>query len=220
MQKKEPRLYLIRHGESDWNVQRRIQGNCSINGLSEVGRKQSELLGGRLAEMDFHSVFCSNVQRAVETAEIALGEDYQITFLDNLREISFGSWEGKLIEHIKEEFPGKIERWFNEPTTVSIEGGEDLVDFSERVLDTFAGITGEADSGNVLVITHGGVICTYLTGLLGMDLDDLWCFSLPNASITTISLEYRPRLRLFGDTSHLDGESLGFDGMPSVYDRQ
>jgi broad specificity phosphatase PhoE len=199
-------------------VQRRIQGNYNLNGLSEVGRRQAELLGRRLERMDFDSVFCSSVQRAVETAEIALGESSDINYRDDLREISFGSWEGKLIEEIRDEFPGRIENWFEKPTSVSIERGEALTDFRDRVVEAFEVITGGKESGNLLVITHGGVICTYLTELLGMDLDDLWSFSLPNASLTTVTLEFRKRLRLFGDTSHLDGQSIGFDGMPSVYD--
>jgi broad specificity phosphatase PhoE len=141
-----------------------------------------------------------------------------VEYVEQLREFSFGSWEGKLIEQIKEEYPGKIEDWFSKPTSVFIEGAEDLTDFKDRVVGTLTGMIERVDSGNILVITHGGVICSYLTDILGMELDDLWSFSLPNASVTIISLEYRPRLRLFGDTSHLDGQSLGFDGMPSVYD--
>ncbi|MCK4235815.1 MAG: histidine phosphatase family protein, partial [Candidatus Krumholzibacteria bacterium] len=66
------------------------------------------------------------------------------------------------------------------------------------------------------VVTHGGFICSYLTHLLNMDLDDLWCFSLPNASITTVVLDFRPRLRSFGDASHLREDAVGLDGMPSA----
>ncbi len=219
MAKKAPRLYLVRHGESEWNTERRIQDNHSGNGLSEVGRRQAQRLGARMREQEFDKVYCSDVQRAVETAEIALGRVDNIQFLDTLREISFGGWGGKQVEQIVKEYPGMMEKWFNKPTSVSIDGGEDMADFRKRVVKTFNEITGRIDSENVLVITHGGVICSYLTYILGMDLDDLWSFSLPNASLTIISMEYRPRLRLFGDTSHLDGKSLGFDGMPSVYDR-
>lgn len=219
MKEKAPRLYLVRHGESEWNTQRRVQDNHSGNGLSEVGVKQAERLGLRLRDLEFDRVYCSDVQRAVETAEIALGGVDDVEFMNTLREISFGGWEGKHVQQIVEEYPGMMEKWFNQPTSVSIDGGEDMVDFRERVVETFDEITDRIDSGNVLVITHGGVICSYLTYILGMDIDDLWSFSLPNASLTTISLEYRPRLRLFGDTSHLDGKNLGFDGMPSVYDR-
>jgi probable phosphoglycerate mutase len=218
MSKSAPRLYLVRHGESAWNVQRRIQSNLHENGLSEVGRKQAELLGRRLSALEFESVYCSDVQRAVETAEIALEDSSSVEYMEGLREISFGSWEGKLIAEIKREYPGEIERWFDKPTSVSIDGGEHLNDFGERVAGIMETIADRTGSGNALVITHGGVICSYLTQILGMSPDGLWSFSLPNASLTAVTLEFRPRLRLFGDTSHLDPGSIGFDGMPSVYD--
>jgi len=212
------RLYLVRHGESEWNLQRRIQGNSASNALSETGRKQAALLGAEFERLKFSSVYCSDVERAVETAGIALGDEVDIEFLEGLREISFGSWEGKLIEEIKEESPGMIEEWFESPSGVLIDGGENLFSFRERIVETFDRIIAESKEGNILVICHGGVICSYLTHVLGMDLDGIWSFSLPNASITTLVLEFRPRLRLFGGTSHLTEEAAGFDGMPSVYD--
>ena len=218
MDEKIRKMHLVRHGESAWNVQRRVQGNSMKNALSERGRRQAVLLGEKLRSMEFDSVYCSNVERAVETARIALGEDVTPNYLEELREVSFGSWEGRLINEIKEDDSGKIERWFHKPTSVSIEGAEDLFSFRKRVASTFEKILQEDGEGDILVISHGGVICVYLTHLLGMDLDDMWSFSLPNASVTSIVLDYRPRLRLFGDTSHLDAAALGFDGMPSVYD--
>mgnify|MGYP001766657486 CR=1 FL=1 len=68
--------------------------------------------------------------------------------------------------------------------------------------------------GDVAVVTHGGVICMYLTHVLGMHVDDLWTFSLPNASVTTVVLDFKPRLRSFGDTAHLENAAIGLDGMP------
>ncbi len=212
------RLYLVRHGESEWNLERRIQGNSASNALSETGKKQAALLGAEFERLEFASVYCSDVERAVETARIALGEDRKIEFLKGLREISFGSWEGKLIEEVKEESPGMIEEWFDSPSSVSIDDGENLSSFRERIVQTFDRIISESGEGNILAICHGGVICSYLTYVLGMDLDGIWSFSLPNASITTLVLEFRPRLRLFGGTSHFTKEAAGFDGMPSVYD--
>ena len=168
--------------------------------------------------MEFDHVYCSNVERAVETARIALGDKVQPNYLEELREVSFGSWEGRLINDIKGDEPGKIENWYHNPTSVSIKGAEDLFSFRERVVSVFETIVNGNNMGDILVISHGGVICVYLTYLLGMSLDGMWSFSLPNASVTTIVLDFRPRLRLFGDTSYLDPEALGFDGMPSVYD--
>lgn len=218
MKKMTRKLYLVRHGESVCNVERRVQGNSMRNSLSERGKRQSELLGRRLASFEFGKVYCSNVERAIETAGIALGGKADLTYLDELREVSFGSWEGRLISEIKENEPGRVEEWFYKPASVSIEGAEDLYSFRERVVGIFNRIIEDDDGKNILVISHGGVICVYLTCILGMDLNNMWSFSLPNASITSIVLDFRPRLRLFGDTSYLDSDALGFDGMPAAHD--
>ena len=214
MEKGPRKLHMVRHGESLWNSERRVQNNTDGIALSERGRRQAELLGARLKGMHFDMVFCSDVQRALETARIALGDGFPMTITSGLREIAFGEWEGMLVSEIEEKFPGAMSRWFEAPSKVEIKGAEKFLDFHERVVREIGGIT-ESTSGDILMITHGGVICTYLTHILGMSPDDIWAFSLPNASVTTIMLEFRPRIRLLGDAHHLSGGSLGFDGMPS-----
>ena len=98
---------------------------------------------------------------------------------------------------------------------MAIAGADDLGSFRARAVAAIDRILASHDCGDVAVISHGGFICSYLTWTLGMSVDDLWSFSLPNASITTIVIDFKPRLRAFGDTAHLDPPSLGFDGMPS-----
>ena len=208
------KIHMVRHGESQWNSERRVQKNTEGVALSERGRRQAELLGLRLKGMRFDHVFCSDVQRASETARISLGESYPVLFSSELREIAFGEWEGRLVSEIEEETPGAMARWFRSPSKVEIKGAEKFLDFHARIVREIDRIT-ESTSGDILIISHGGVICTWLTHILGMAPDDIWSFSLPNASITTVMLEFRPRLRLLGDAHHLTGDSLGFDGMPS-----
>lgn len=214
MKERPRKIHLVRHGESEWNRIRKVQGNAHDVGLSERGRVQSRLLGQRLRAMRFDHVICSDIQRAVETAEIAL--DGEVVEYDHeLREIAFGEWEGRLVSDLKAERPGEVEKWFERPSEVEIEGAERYLDFHLRVRTRMDQII-EATTGDLLIIAHGGVICAWLTHILGMDPDDIWAFSLANTSVTTIMLEYRPRVRSLGDSSHLDEESLGFDGMPST----
>jgi broad specificity phosphatase PhoE len=214
MEETPRKIHLVRHGESEWNKIRKVQGNADNVGLSERGRAQSRLLGQRLTAMRFDHVICSDIQRAVETAAIAL-EGESIEYDHELREIAFGEWEGRLVSDLKEEQPGEIENWFRSPSKVDIKGAERFLDFHLRVRTRMDQII-QATSGDLLIIAHGGVICAWLTHILGMDADDIWAFSLANTSVTTIMLEYRPRVRSLGDSSHLDEESLGFDGMPST----
>ncbi|HSG27256.1 MAG TPA: histidine phosphatase family protein, partial [Candidatus Krumholzibacterium sp.] len=215
MEDKVRQIYLVRHGESDWNRIRRIQGNFPGIALSERGRRQAELLGGRLSGMSFDRVICSDVERAVETARIALGDDHPMDFDNELREIAFGEWEGRLVTELEEESPGQVAMWFRKPSSVEIAGAEPFLQFHGRVRRRMDEIIGSTE-GDLLIIAHGGVICAWLTHILGMAPDDIWAFSLANTSMTTVKLEFRPRVRLLGDASHLDALNLGFDGMPSA----
>jgi broad specificity phosphatase PhoE len=164
--------------------------------------------------MRIRSVYCSDAERALETARIALGDGSDMTLMHDLRELSLGEWEGRLICDLREGDPELLDRWYRKPTTVKVEGAEGMFAFRERILAAFDKII-KAPGGDAIVITHGGVICAYLTHLLDMDLDNLWSFSLPNASVTTIILDFKPRLRSFGDTAHLHRGCIGEDGMPS-----
>ena len=215
MDSPQRKIYLVRHAESTWNSERRVQGTCLDVPLSPTGRMQAHRLGIRLRRLPVRTVYSSDAERAIETARCALGDAYRIAMSAEIRELSLGEWEGRLIGDIRAETPQKLEAWYRNPSTVSLKGGEDLSAFRKRVVSYMEGIIGDPDAGDVAVITHGGVICMYLTHLLNMHMDDLWSFSLPNASLTTVVLDFKPRLRSFGDTSHLDASALGLDGMPA-----
>lgn len=215
MSSKLRKIYLVRHAESIWNEERRIQGSCIDVPLSDTGRNQARMLGRRLGELSFGSVYSSDAVRALETARIALGDDHSIKVMSELRELNLGDWEGRLVSEIKEEYPGEVERWYKRPSGIRINGGENIGSFRRRSVAVIERIVKTSNGADVLVITHGGIICTYLTSILNMNLDDLWSLSLPNASITTVVFDFRPRLRSFGDTAHLSGGAMGLDGMPS-----
>lgn len=209
------KLYLVRHAESLWNSERRVQGTCLEVPLSAVGRAQATLLGARLRALAVSAFYSSDARRAMETAQLALGDGRQFHVDPSLRELSLGEWEGRLIADIRRETPEKIETWYRKPSAAAVEGAEDLVSFRTRAVRAIDRILASHGGDDVAVVSHGGFICSYLTWTLGMSVDDLWSFSLPNASITTIVIDFKPRLRAFGDTAHLDPPSLGFDGMPS-----
>jgi probable phosphoglycerate mutase len=209
------RIYLVRHAESAWNSERRVQGQCLEVPLSAIGRTQARLLGPRLKALDLVAVYASDAERALETARLALGQEHRIETTPELREMSLGEWEGRLVSEIHAETPEMLDMWYRKPSAVNLAGGENLISFRTRVISVMDKLIASSGAGDIAIVTHGGVICGYLTVLLGMDIDNLWTFSLPNASITTVILDFRPRLRSFGDTAHLDGRSLGLDGMPA-----
>ena len=88
------KLYLVRHAESVWNAERKVQGTCPGILLSELGREQARLLGNRLRAIEA-AVYCSDAERAVETARLALGNGRDMTLMEELRELSLGEWEGR-----------------------------------------------------------------------------------------------------------------------------
>lgn len=208
------KLYLVRHAESSWNSERRVQGTCLDVPLSDEGRLQAKLLGKRLRSLSA-VVYSSDALRALDTARIALGNSREIFVDPALRELCLGEWEGKLLSDLRREAPEAIEAWYRKPSRVAIAGAENLYDFRLRVVKTMERILASHSGESIVVISHGAVICSYLTCILGMDIDDLWSFSLPNASITTVIMDFKPRLRCFGDVSHLEEPPCEFDGIPS-----
>jgi broad specificity phosphatase PhoE len=209
------KIHLVRHAESLWNSERRVQGQCLEVPLSSTGRAQARLLGGPLRKLGLSAVYSSDAERALETTRLALGAEYPIEILPELREMALGEWEGRLVSEIRAAEPDKIETWYRKPSAVRIEGGENLHSFRTRVISVMDRLIEASGTSDIAIVTHGGVICGYLTVLLDMDIDNLWSFSLPNASITTVVLDFRPRLRTFGDTAHLDERAIGLDGMPA-----
>lgn len=208
------KIHLVRHAESAWNLERRVQGTALDVALSPTGREQAKLLGRRLKALPLEAVYSSDAGRTLETARLALGEGFPLRISEEIRELSLGEWEGRFIEDLRAEDPAKLDAWYRRPSTVRLERGEDLARFRERVV-SFMDSNVAPGAGDAAVITHGGVICIYLTHILGMGVDDMWSFSLPNASITTVVLDFKPRLRSFGDTAHLDARAIGLDGMPA-----
>lgn len=198
-------LYLIRHGETDYNRDGRIQG-ATESKLSDLGREQARRVGKRIEGAGIKVAVASPRIRAVETCRIALGSSLEYTTRDGIQEIHLGAWEGKRAEELKESFPEDVRLWFRRPSRVRIAGAETIRRFRARVTREMNAIRDEHGDVTMAVFTHGGVICTYLTSLLGMKLDDIWRFKIRNGSVTRVIFpQDRPRIDLLGDVHHLDG---------------
>ncbi|HEX5131715.1 MAG TPA: histidine phosphatase family protein [Candidatus Krumholzibacteria bacterium] len=198
-------IYLIRHAETAFNRVGRIQGH-SESSLSRLGTQQARRVGARLDYVDFSAIYASPAKRALQTARLAFGRGVQVDAREGLREINLGAWEGLKASTLRERYPRQVHLWFHRPSAVRIEGAETVGQFRRRVVGEMNRIRREHTSGELAVITHGGVICVYLTSLLGMKLDDLWQFKIRNASVTRVLFpQGRARVDLLGDIHHLDG---------------
>ena len=194
-------LYLARHGQTDWNATRRFQGASDI-GLSERGRAQAQCLRRALGGRRLRAVYVSPLQRARETAAIAVGGDaVPVIAVDELRELSLGDWEGRTVDEIRSEDGDPYLAWLRAPHDCPPPGGEPLDRVAARVrgaLDRIAAVHGGADE--VLVVAHGGVISVYACDLLGSSFNHLWRLRVDNCSLTVVK---PPRLVSINDTSHL-----------------
>jgi len=198
-------LYLIRHAETEYNREGRVQG-FTDSPLSDLGRRQSRRLRDRIRDIRISAAACSPSARATDTAEIALDGAVSFETFAGLREMNLGVWEGRVAADIRREYPEEIKLWFDRPSKLHLEGGETIRSFRRRVTATMNRIREKHPDKTIAVFTHGGVIRVYLTSLLGMRLDDVWRFKIENCSLTRVFFPgHKPRIDLLGDIHHLDG---------------
>jgi broad specificity phosphatase PhoE len=198
-------VYLIRHAETEYNRQGRVQG-FTDSPLSELGRKQARRLRDRLRGIKLAAAASSPAARATDTARVALDGAVPFETYDGLLEMNLGVWEGRIAADLRRDYPDEIKLWFDRPSRLRLEGGETIRSFRRRVTATMNAIRSRHADKTVAVFTHGGVIRVYLTGLLGMKLDDVWRFRIQNCSLTRVLFPgNEPRIDLLGDIHHLDG---------------
>jgi broad specificity phosphatase PhoE len=198
------RLLLARHGQSLWNEVRKFQGSTDVE-LSDLGRAQAAALGRALRGYRLSAVYVSPMRRAIETAEIALGEaEVPRTAMSELRELCLGEWEGCTVEEIRSRDGDPYAAWVTNPLDCPPPGGEPLPDVCDRVLHAIDRISAAHRHGDdVLIVAHGGVISVYACWLLGVSFERLWRLRVDNASLTVVK---PPRLVSLNDTAHLTGD--------------
>ena len=194
------RLLLARHGQTEWNADRRFQGHTDI-ALSERGRAQAHALGRALRGRRITAAYVSPMQRAVETAKIALADaGIPFTPIEALRELSLGAWEGCTVDEIRQQAGDPYAAWLRAPLDCPPPGAEPLPDVCDRVRAAVEEIGAAHDEGDALVVAHGGIISVYACHLLGCSFNDIWKLRVDNCSLTVVK---PPRLVSLNDTSHL-----------------
>ena len=206
------RLHLARHGQSLWNEVRRFQGGTDVE-LSALGRRQAEALGRAVRSRRLAAAYVSPMQRAFETATIALeGTRVPLVPIDELRELSLGEWEGCTVDEVSAREGDPYRRWVRAPLDCPPPGGEALPEVCDRVLRAIDRIAAAHPNGDdVLVVAHGGVISVYACHLLGCSFNTLWRLRVDNCSLTTVE---PPRIVTLNDTSHLN--ATGSVGAPQT----
>jgi len=200
-------ITLIRHGESVWNGERRIQGNQDPP-LSPRGRRQAALLAARLGvhlAQRPAALYASPLRRAAETAEIVAAA-FSVPVLPEpgLREIGLGAWEGRTVPEIRAGSPGAYEAWLQDPQAHPAPGGERLEAFAARVTAAFERLRGAHPGADLVLVSHGGPIKVLLCHTLGLDVRLLFRIKQDNTALSAIQLDGETRrVVLLNDTCHL-----------------
>lgn len=213
------RLVLIRHGESEWNVVRRVQGQ-SGTGLSERGRRQA-VRTAELAVEAYHDVVlaASDLQRCRETVEPFAGSlGVEVELHEGLRERHFGDWTGELATDIAAADPDRWERWKAGEDVIGEVGGEDTPTLVSRVTGAVRDLLGRAAGRTVICVTHGGPVWHGTQALLG--LDERVLGGVANCGVTELDVDgdHGTRLVSWNQIAHMPpelrmGQSRG--GRPS-----
>ena len=167
-------LHLIRHGQTNWNEERRAQGQ-SESELTYKGKVQALELGKKISHMKFDQIFCSSSLRTRQTAELIFpNQALNIQYLDSLKEIFLGSWEGRLYKDIEIANPESHKHFWEEPHLFDLRGAENFYQLQKRAINTVQEITKDFASKKVVIVSHGALIKSLLCDAEQKPLKELW----------------------------------------------
>jgi probable phosphoglycerate mutase len=200
-------LIVIRHGETAWNREKRMQGTTDTQ-LSDVGREQAQALGRRLAGRGFSALYSSDLSRARDTARaIAEHTGRELVMDARLQERRFGIFEGLTVEEIIARYPEEHARFASRDPDFAVPGGESARSFTQRCIGCLAEIALRHGGDEVVVVTHGLVLDSLYRAAHGLDHGARRPVPLINASLNVFGYYGSAwRLELWGDISHLAEE--------------
>ena len=199
------KIYLIRHGQTDWNLEGKIQGRHDVS-LNETGSKQAELLAMGMDKRPVVQIFSSRQKRALETAQaVGRRQHVAVTVVDGLEEVEFGEWEGKTWDEISREYPEEFKVWCTEPAEIVPPGGESRPQIYRRIGNALKEIL-RRSRGDIAIVSHGAALAYMVSIMLEKELGDHDEIIVKNASISTV--EYDRETGKFhmaeaNDVSHL-----------------
>jgi probable phosphoglycerate mutase len=182
-------LLLARHGESDWNRDKRWQGFAD-RPLTERGRRQAEELADRLGETELEAIYSSDLERARATAEVvARRKGVEVRTMRDLREVDVGSWSGLTRAEAEARFPEAYARWLRGEE--GWEDGETYEQLAARVVAAIRRIAEAHDGQRALVVAHGGTIRAIHAAALGVDVHTYRRIQRvePNATLSAICVD-------------------------------
>ena len=200
-------LYLVRHGETDYNASGRYQGHMQIE-LNRTGHYQASLVCHRLAKYnDIHAIYSSDLVRCIQTiTPLATTLQQPVHMTPDLREIDVGLWEHLTIPEISATFPTNYAAYLQAPGETVHVGGESYRQMQTRAMRGINEIIAQHQPGeHIVVATHGGTIRAIMCAIIGLDINQYNKMWVMNCSITTLTVTQGViRLASFNDVAHIE----------------
>ena len=200
------RLYLVRHGETEWNVQGRIQGHTDVE-LSDWGRQQAQAMAQRLSGVTFDVAYTSDLSRSSETAQIILGQrTTSLHSTDRLREFHKGVFEGLTVHEYRRRYPDLYQASLVNDLDFAPTGGETIRQTSSRMAGFVSELKKDHQNETVLVVGHGGSLRSAVVAIMDLPLEANWKMAMGNCSLSVFDIyPDNAVMLLYNDTSHLNG---------------
>ena len=201
---KETEIILIRHGETEWNSQQRMQGHSNSD-LSSVGQAQIQALGLWMKNVPFDHIYSSDSLRAKQTAEaITQFSGHELKIDLRLREKNLGVFEGLTSEEARERHPEVFRLFKTAGSKYVIDEGESTQQLQDRALEIVDEIRIKHPEERVLLVTHGGFIRVVMKHSLGLSLETPTRFLIRNTGVFRLVWEDKWIVSQMGGVSHLE----------------
>jgi broad specificity phosphatase PhoE len=203
------RIYLVRHGQTEWNRELRFRGRADIP-LDENGRRQARAIADALMGKDISAIYTSPLKRSIETARpAATAFHLNIVTRQGLIDINYGEWEGLAYDEVRQRYADLYREWEERPDSVTFPSGESLEEVKRRSFSAFMKVVEENPGKSILIIPHRVINKVLLCAMLGLGSDRFWSIQQDTGCINVITYsESRFVLVSMNDTCHLRGISL------------
>ncbi|HEX5394508.1 MAG TPA: histidine phosphatase family protein [Rhodocyclaceae bacterium] len=199
------RFCIVRHGETDWNAQHRLQGHIDI-ALNAVGRQQAEAAAQGLAGLHFDAFYTSDLTRTRETAA-AIGAAIGLRphLEEGLRERHYGLFQGRTVDEVARDFPTAYAAYKARDLDHTFDDGESLRSFDRRIQSTLSRLAQVHAGETLLLVAHGGVLDVIYRRAMGRELGGPRDFPIPNAALNWVSIDGgRWQVEQWADQRHLE----------------
>jgi broad specificity phosphatase PhoE len=197
-------IYLVRHGQTAWNKEEIFRGRTDVP-LDETGMRQAELAGEYFKEILLQGIYSSPLSRAWQTAEqIARSQNLKVQPLAGLIDMSFGKWEGRPLQEVREMDQERYRQWRDEPHLFKLPDGESLDEIRSRAMAALEEVIKKHPEETVVLVSHRVVNKELLCGVLGIDNSHFWQIAQDTTAINLIQYHKgRYVLSLMNETCHL-----------------